>query len=135
MKVSTTHNIKRYVVKHLAPLGIGIDDEYRFIGDESAFRVFFYRPALRFFGDCEFPYVKDLKIHADAGIDQLAAAIMPKSYIRDSKRIALRFYYTIATLRVRTGHFIDPHNLDNVLRPNNQMDALTQSLIQKMVAD
>lgn len=42
--VSTTRNIKRYVVKHLAPLGIGIDDEYRFTGDESAIRVFFYRP-------------------------------------------------------------------------------------------
>ncbi|MGY4842359.1 helix-turn-helix domain-containing protein [Weissella cibaria] len=133
--VSTTRNIKRYVVKHLAPLGIGIDDEYHFTGDESAIRVFFYRLALRFFGDREFPYGEDLKIQADAGIDRLAAAIMPKSYIRDSKRIALRFYYTIAALRVRTGHFVDPHNLDNVLRPNDQMDALTQALIQKMVAD
>lgn len=132
---STTRNVKNHLVERLAPLGIGIDDHYHFTGDESAIRMFFFRLAVRYFGDREFPYGEQLKQQADEGIDRLVASFTAEPFIRDSKRIALRFYYALAAIRVREGHFVDPHNLDDIFVPTHDMAPTTQALLAEMVAD
>ncbi|KIU20950.1 hypothetical protein ff3pr_02039 [Weissella cibaria] len=56
--VSTTRNIKRYVVKHLAPLGIGIDDEYTLRAMNRPSGSFFIDSRYAFLGIVSFRMVR-----------------------------------------------------------------------------
>lgn len=47
----------------------------------------------------------------------------------------MHFYYALAAIRVREGHFVDAHNLDDIFVPTTDMAPTTQALLAEMVTD
>jgi hypothetical protein len=127
--VGTVRNIKAKLAERLHEQDIEISDDYKLIGEETNIRVFNFRLAQRYFGDREFPWGADLLTRADDAIDRLVKYVLPEPYIRDTKRIAMRFHYAIAYIRISQGHVLANDFVDDVLKPTRQLDDLAKKVI------